>query len=240
MLRTTLRRAAAPAALIVLLAAPPASAQVGGLPGELPIDLPGLPGLPGGDVPGGGPGGDLPGGDLPGGGLPGGGLPGLPGLPGDLPGSDLPGLPGLPGGSSGGTGSDPGSGAAGGGSRSDSAGAAGPVIVGPSKAPTAKVDAKGRFRVQGVAVSCPPLSVGGCAVDVTVRSGKLKFVRRAYAVRAGGSLSLKKLKLSKKGLKALRSMRLARVATTISASAQGGAPAIRTIALKLKAPKKKR
>jgi hypothetical protein len=227
--RSTIRRGLAPAiALAALATASPAHAQVGGLTGALPqpgdltggLPLPGdltgvLPGeLPGGDLPG-----ELPGGDLPGdlaGGLP---------LPGDLAG----GLP-LPGDATGGTGTGaaPGGGSgAPAGSAGDQLDASAPVIAGPSRAATVRVDSRGRFRLTGVSVTCP----AACSVSVKVDAagGGTQFVRRTYGVRAGGTLQLKKLKVSKKGLRALRTRGVARVVATVKAGSVG-----RGIGLKLK------
>ena len=257
-----IRHAVAPAVAVALLAAPPAVAQIGGLPGELPIDLPPID-LPGVDPP---PTDPLPVDPLPTDPLPVDPLPVDPlpvdplpvdplptdplpvdPLPVDLPPVDPPGetlpggLPGLPAGDS------PSGGSTAGGSGDDpvpnpALGGSEPVISGPSRAPTAKVDAKGRFRLQGVSVGCPELSVGACTlvVKLTASGGGPRFVKRAYVIRSREVLSLTKLKLTGKGLKALRSMRVARVSATISAVRPGGAPAQRTIGLKLKAPGKRR
>ena len=214
MSRTRFNRAIAPALAAALLAtAPPATATAGDLPGDLTGGLPGLPGLP----------------DLPG------GLPG--GLPGDLPG-DLP--VDLPGGGTGaGTGGS-GTGTPGTGAGDQPGGAldaSGPVIAGPSKAPTVRVDSKGRFRLGGVKVTCP----SGCALSVrvsTANGGRVRFVKRSFVIASGRSLQLKKLKVSRKALRALRSMRVARVVADLKATAPAGARATRGIGLKLKPAKR--
>ncbi|HEX8744672.1 MAG TPA: hypothetical protein VF712_16230 [Thermoleophilaceae bacterium] len=208
--RSTIRRGLAPAiALAALATASPAHAQVGGLTGALPQpgDLTGGLPLPGdltGVLPG-----ELPGGDLPGdlaGGLP---------LPGDATGGT-------------GTGAAPGGGSgAPAGSAGDQLDASAPVIAGPSRAATVRVDSRGRFRLTGVSVTCP----AACSVSVKVDAagGGTQFVRRTYGVRAGGTLQLKKLKVSKKGLRALRTRGVARVVATVKAGSVG-----RGIGLKLK------
>jgi hypothetical protein len=229
MLRQTIFRALAPAAaLVALAAAVPASAGA-----QLPIDPGGLlpddptgclsnPAtcLPGGD---GGDGGGLPGG-LPGGGELPGGLPGLPG--------ELPGLPGLPGGESGTPGGAvPGGGSGTPGGSGGALGASAPLIAGPKKAPTVRVDSKGRFRVGGVVVTCP----AACRLSVKVSGpGGASFVRRTFDVRAGRSLQLKKLKVSKKALKALRKAGVARVTARLKASPLTGGSVAREVGLKLK------
>ena len=229
MTRSTLRRTlAAPLAVGALAVPAPASAQIGGLPvdpggllpgGTLP-ELPGLPGVP--ELPGGGtlPGdGTLPGGDA----LPGDGA--LPGLPGGLP-------IGTPGGS--GTGGTGGTGGAAGGGAGGALDASGPVISGPARAATVRVDSKGRFRLTGVRVTCP----AACSVSVKVGdAGGRRFVRRTYQVAAGGSLTLKKLKVERKAQRALRAMRVARVVANLKASG-GGSSTSRGIGLKLKPAKR--
>lgn len=213
-----LRRWPVPVAVLIVLAVPaPAGAAVG----DLPVDLPGLPDLPV-DLPGG-----LPGDDVPGGGLPGGELPG-----------GLPGLPGLPGSGSQ-TGTDPGSEVSPGTGDTTQGGAldaSGPVIAGPSKAATVRVDSKGRFRLTGVKVTCPT----ACTLSVrvsTTNGGTVQFVKRSYKLAPGGSLKLKKLKVTNKGLRALRSMGVARVVANLNASA-GSHPVSRGIGLKLKPAKR--
>ena len=228
------RRHAAAAATVALFATAPPASAAGLVPdGLLPEDPTGLLPDPGGLLPGGeGGSGGLPGGlpgDLPGG-LPGGLPDGLPdGLPGDLPGGLLPGGgTGTPAGAApeGGTGTPGTPGGTGGGLD-----AAGPRIAGPKKAPTVRVDSRGRFRLGGVSVTCP----AGCRVSVKVRGGDgATFVARSYSVRPGGSLQLKKLKVSKKGLRALRSAGVARVTARLKASPATGASVARDVGLKLK------
>jgi hypothetical protein len=217
--RSTLRRSLAPALAVGALAVPaPASAQLGGLPvdpgGLLPGGLPELPGLPGG--------GTVP--ELPSGGtLPGGGT--LPELPSGLPTGTSDGSGG---GGTGGTGGTSGGGAGG------PLDASGPVISGPAKAATVRVDSKGRFRLTGVKVTCP----AACSVSVKVGdAGGRRFVRRTYQVAAGGSLTLKKLKVERKAQRALRAMGVARVVASLKASG-GGSSASRGIGLKLKPAKR--
>jgi len=120
--------------------------------------------------------------------------------------------------------------------------AADPIISGPSKAATVRVDSKGRFRVGGVWVACPPLSPGACSVNVlvsTANGSTVRFVKRSFKVAPGGLLNLTKLKVSKKGLRALRSMRVARVVASLTAARPGGTPTARVIGLKLKPAKKR-
>lgn len=238
MTRTTIRRSLGAAAALALLAsAPPAAAQeLPGVPSLPPLpELPALPidpvtGLPI-DV------GSLP--IDPGTGLPidpGTGLPIDPGtgLPID-PGTLLPGTqPGS--GTDGGTGG----GGAGTGGGLDASGLD-PVISGPSKAATVRVDSRGRFRVAGVGVVCPAASPSACSVSVRVTNANgatLRFVKRTYTVQPGATLSLKKLKVSKKALKALRSMKVARVVSSITAQRAGGPKTSRAIGLKLKPAKR--
>jgi hypothetical protein len=143
----------------------------------------------------------------------------------------------------------PGSGAGNGGTDGGASGSGGgldtsgldPVISGPSKARTVRVDGKGRFRVSGVGVACPAANTAPCSVSVrvtTANGSTLRFVKRTFTVRPGATLSLKKLKVSKKALKALRSMKVARVVSAISAHRPGGAKTSRAIGLKLKPAKK--
>ncbi len=116
-----------------------------------------------------------------------------------------------------------------------------PVISGPAKARTVRVDSKGRFRVAGVGVACPAANPSACSVSVrvtTANGSTLRFVKRTFTVQPGAVLSLKKLKVSKKALKALRSMKVARVVSAISASRPGGAKTSRAIGLKLKPAKR--
>jgi hypothetical protein len=212
MTRTTIRRSLGTAAALALLSsAQPAAAQT----------LPGLPPLP----------------ELP-------GLPGLPGVPVD-PSTGLPVDPGsvLPGGVQPGSGAENGGsegGASGTGAGLDSTGLD-PVISGPAKARTVRVDSKGRFRVAGVGVGCPMANPSACSVSVlvtTANGSTLRFVKRTFTVQPGATLSLKKLKVSKKALKALRAMKVARVVSAISASRPGGAKTSRAIGLKLKPAKR--
>lgn len=234
MLHTTTRRALVPmAAASLLLAAAPATAGA-----QLPGDPTGLLPDPGGLLPD--PGGLLPdpGGLLPG--DPGGGLPGDPGggLPGELPGGLTGDLPiDLPGGE---PGTGPGGTAPGGetgtpGTPGSALDATAPRIAGPKKAPTVRVDSKRRFRIGGVVVTCPT----GCRLSVKVRgAGGVSFVRRTFDLRPGASLQLKKLKVSKKGLRTLRSARVARVVARLKASPPAGASAARDVGIKLKPAKR--
>jgi hypothetical protein len=229
--RTTARRSLLVAAAVGLLTGAP-SASAAELPVELPVELPGeLPvELPGGVPP-----------------LP--GLPDTPALPGTggIPTGELPGvLPGAPTGAGSGAGGT-GSGAGGGGgepgptSGLPDTGALDPVISGPSRAVTVRVDSRGRFRVAGVSVTCPVLSPASCGVAVRVATAggpRVKFVSRDFGVKPGTSLELAKLKLSKKGQRALRGMRAARVVVAVTASRPGGVPRAREIRLKLKPAKR--
>lgn len=220
--RPSIRRIAMPAVVAAFALAAP-----GGAAAQLPGDPTGL--LPGDPT----------------GGLPGcvvGGLPALPEcLPGDLPG-DLPGgLPGdlpidLPGGD---PGTGPGGATPGGGTGTGGTGgtldAAGPTIAGPSRAPTVRVDSKGRFRIGGVVVTCP----AGCKLSAKVRGADgTSFVNRTFDLRPGASLQLKKLKVSKKAQKALRKAGVARVTARLKASPLTGASVARDVGMKLKPAKR--
>jgi hypothetical protein len=110
----------------------------------------------------------------------------------------------------------------------------GPVISGPSRAATVRVDSKGRFRLTGITITCP----SACSVSVKVKAGPSRFVSRTYQLAGGGTLSLKKLKLTKKGQKALRAMKVARVVASLKATASGKS-ASRGIGLKLKPAKRR-
>jgi hypothetical protein len=65
-------------------------------------------------------------------------------------------------------------------------------------------------------------------------SGGVSFLTRTFDVRAGQSLQLKKLKISKKGLKALRKAGVARVTARLKASPLTGASVARDVGMKLK------
>jgi hypothetical protein len=106
-----------------------------------------------------------------------------------------------------------------------------------------RVDSKGRFRLTGVKVTCPTLSPGACKLSVrvtTANGGTVRFVKRSFELAPGASLKLKKLKVTKKGLRALRSMGVARVVANLKASAKKGPTAARGVGLKLKPARAKR
>lgn len=112
-----------------------------------------------------------------------------------------------------------------------------------------RVDRKGRFRIPATTVLCPTpgasctVSFGvATAKKVRSKSGKKRrvgFAERSFAVKAGGATALK-VKLSKKGLAALRRLGRAQVVALVGAGRPGAVPSGRVVAFTLKAPKPKK
>ena len=119
----------------------------------------------------------------------------------------------------------------------------GASIRGPAKG-RARLDRKGRFTVPGTTVDCPS-GGGDCGVSAQATTSQKRSTRRAgplasttFTIRPGGSSTLK-LKLKKKKVKQVR--RAKKLATSVAITAtQGSASSSKTVAVKLKPPKKKR
>ena len=125
-------------------------------------------------------------------------------------------------------------------------------IAGSSKAGSAVVGATGLLTLPGVTVRCPADNGGACAASAVVRTaGAVKArasARRArrltlgtasFKIKAGSSRKVK-IRLTRKGRRALKKLRTVRAIVTVTVSDRTGGKVTKAVTVKLRAPRKRR
>ena len=107
-----------------------------------------------------------------------------------------------------------------------------PTIAGPSRG-TARLDRRGRFTIPGLRVSCP----AGCAASVRITGPKRLVVASARATPSrSGAL---RIRVSKKGLAAIKRAKRLRTTVVVTVTPEGGgAKVTKRLTVTLRAPKR--